>query len=98
MNARRELAIGLSYTSEKHPCQGALEASHNGRRGRKRSDPIAQLQAFVEAQPIGRLASPEEIAAAALFLASGEASLVTGVAFAVDGGTNSPHLVTSSAQ
>jgi NAD(P)-dependent dehydrogenase (short-subunit alcohol dehydrogenase family) len=44
------------------------------------------LQAFMEAQPIGRLGSPDEIAAAALFLASDEASFVTGVAFPVDGG------------
>jgi NAD(P)-dependent dehydrogenase (short-subunit alcohol dehydrogenase family) len=45
-----------------------------------------ELQAFVDAQPIGRLASPHEIAAAAVFLASDEASFVTGVAFPVDGG------------
>jgi NAD(P)-dependent dehydrogenase (short-subunit alcohol dehydrogenase family) len=44
------------------------------------------LQAFMEAQPIGRLGNPEEIAAAALFLVSDEASFVTGVAFPVDGG------------
>jgi meso-butanediol dehydrogenase/(S,S)-butanediol dehydrogenase/diacetyl reductase len=44
------------------------------------------LQAFAEAQPIGRLGTPQEIAAAALFLASDEASFVTGVAFPVDGG------------
>jgi NAD(P)-dependent dehydrogenase (short-subunit alcohol dehydrogenase family) len=44
------------------------------------------LVAFMEAQPIGRLGSPDEIAAAALFLASDEASFVTGVAFPVDGG------------
>jgi NAD(P)-dependent dehydrogenase (short-subunit alcohol dehydrogenase family) len=50
------------------------------------SRPPDQFQAFIEAQPIGRLAAPEEIAAAALFLASEEASFVTGVALPVDGG------------
>jgi NAD(P)-dependent dehydrogenase (short-subunit alcohol dehydrogenase family) len=33
-----------------------------------------------------RLATPEEIAAAALFLASDESTFVTGTAFAVDAG------------
>jgi NAD(P)-dependent dehydrogenase (short-subunit alcohol dehydrogenase family) len=35
---------------------------------------------------MGRLARPEEIAHAALFLASDEASFVTGVCLPVDGG------------
>jgi NAD(P)-dependent dehydrogenase (short-subunit alcohol dehydrogenase family) len=37
--------------------------------------------------PLGRLARPEDVAAAALFLASDEASFITGVALPVDGGT-----------
>jgi NAD(P)-dependent dehydrogenase (short-subunit alcohol dehydrogenase family) len=37
-------------------------------------------------QPIGRMAQPEEIAAAALYLCSDEAAFVTGTDYAVDGG------------
>lgn len=45
-----------------------------------------QLEAFIESLPIKRLASPEEIAQAVLFLASDESAFITGVAFPVDGG------------
>ena len=40
-----------------------------------------------EEQPIGRIGKPEEVARAVLFLASDEASFVTGAALCVDGGT-----------
>jgi 2-keto-3-deoxy-L-fuconate dehydrogenase len=40
-----------------------------------------------KAQPIGRMATTEEIAYAALFLASSEASFITGIGLPVDGGT-----------
>jgi 2-keto-3-deoxy-L-fuconate dehydrogenase len=38
------------------------------------------------AQPIGRMAEPEEVASLALFLCSDEASFITGVDYPLDGG------------
>jgi len=45
-----------------------------------------QLSAFAATFPMGRLGRPEELAHAILFLASDEASFVTGAILAVDGG------------
>jgi NAD(P)-dependent dehydrogenase (short-subunit alcohol dehydrogenase family) len=42
--------------------------------------------AFAAATPMGRLGRPEELAAAALFLASDDSSYVTGIDLQVDGG------------
>jgi len=43
-------------------------------------------QAFIDRQPMARLGTAEEVAALALFLASDEASYITGQAHLVDGG------------
>ncbi|SKA99702.1 NAD(P)-dependent dehydrogenase, short-chain alcohol dehydrogenase family [Prosthecobacter debontii] len=44
------------------------------------------FQKLSEAQPIGRMASPDEIAALALYLCSDEAGFITGSAYPIDGG------------
>ena len=44
------------------------------------------LEALAASHPIGRLGRPEELAKAVLFLASDDASFVTGSAMYVDGG------------
>jgi len=49
-------------------------------------NPVAERKAMEERQPIGRMGTPEEIANAALFIASDEASFVTGSNFIIDGG------------
>lgn len=41
---------------------------------------------WAEKHPLGRIAQPEEVAKAILFLASDDASFITGTALAVDGG------------
>lgn len=41
---------------------------------------------FEDKHPLGRIASPDEIASAVLFLASHEAAFITGAALPVHGG------------
>jgi len=55
------------------------------------ADPVRKARRLVHL-PMGRLAEPEEIAAAALYLASDESSYVNGTAFLVDGGTTGAYV------
>jgi NAD(P)-dependent dehydrogenase (short-subunit alcohol dehydrogenase family) len=58
---------------------------HEGNRARHDADPEADSR-DAAVFPIGRAGTPEDVANAALFLASDEASFVTGSELAVDGG------------
>ncbi|HEY6732101.1 MAG TPA: SDR family oxidoreductase [Solirubrobacterales bacterium] len=63
---------------------GLLDQSHALSGASSREQALAEAGAK---RPIGRLAQPEEIAAAIVFLCSGRASYVAGAAWSVDGGT-----------
>ncbi|HVT68369.1 MAG TPA: SDR family NAD(P)-dependent oxidoreductase [Trebonia sp.] len=58
-------------------------------RARGGGDVAAGLALTVTKYPIGRLGTPEEIAAVALFLASDDAAFITGSVIAADGGMTS---------
>lgn len=49
-------------------------------------DPVAARREMIERYPLRRLAEPEDIANAAVFLASAEASWITGTDIVIDGG------------
>jgi 2-keto-3-deoxy-L-fuconate dehydrogenase len=72
-------------------CPGTIESPSLEGRIRERSQTtgksVAEVErAFVERQPMGRLGRPQEVAALAVFLASDEASYISGQAHLVDGG------------
>jgi len=50
------------------------------------SDPLAARTAAAALHPLGRLGAPTDIADAMVFLASAQASWITGTALVVDGG------------
>lgn len=72
-------------------CPGTVESP--SLRGRiaalaeaRNADPAEIEAEFIARQPMGRLGTPEEIAALALYLASDESRFTTGVAHVIDGG------------
>jgi NAD(P)-dependent dehydrogenase (short-subunit alcohol dehydrogenase family) len=50
------------------------------------ADPEAEMRSYLSLQPMKRFGTPKEIANTVLFLASDEASFVTGENFVADGG------------
>lgn len=67
-------------------CPGRVETPFVKARLREYPDPEAAYRQMSSSQRIGRMGTPEEIAAAVLYLASDEAAFVTGTALIIDGG------------
>jgi NAD(P)-dependent dehydrogenase (short-subunit alcohol dehydrogenase family) len=67
-------------------CPGWVSAGFTDVALKLAPDPNVLLEAAKNAHVLGRIATPEEVANAALFLASDEASFMTGSALYVDGG------------
>ena len=84
VNATRDMAIGLARSNIRVnavcPAFTVTEMTRGTRENSEIYDKIVDLH------PIGRFAQPIEIARAILFLASDEASFVTGACLVIDGG------------
>lgn len=67
-------------------CPGRVETPFVTNWIKQYSDPEAAYRMACDTQAVGRMARPDEIACAALYLASDESSFMTGSEFKIDGG------------
>lgn len=67
-------------------CPGTVETPSLEDRLQAYEDPAAARRDFVARQPMGRLGTPEEIAALCVYLASDESAFMTGTTQIIDGG------------
>jgi len=67
-------------------CPGTIESPSLEERIAAAEDPEAARRDFIARQPMGRLGTPEEIAAMVVYLASDESAYTTGSVMVVDGG------------
>lgn len=67
-------------------CPGTVDSPWVGRLLAAADDPEQARAGLVARQPMGRLGTPTEVAAAALYLASDAATFITGTELVIDGG------------
>lgn len=67
-------------------CPGTVDSPWVGRLMEGTEDPEATRAALIARQPLGRLGQPAEIARAVVYLASDDASFITGSELVIDGG------------
>jgi NAD(P)-dependent dehydrogenase (short-subunit alcohol dehydrogenase family) len=93
VNMSRAMAVELAPRVRVNcVCPGYVDTDMVRRDGiDKADDPAAEEQALIDFAPLKRIATPEEIAAVILFLASHEARFMTGAAVPIDGGATAGH-------
>lgn len=67
-------------------CPGRVETPFVKQRLAEYPDPRKAYEEMASTQALGRMGTPDEIAAAVLYLASDEAAFITGTALEIDGG------------
>ena len=84
----RQLAVDYSQGGVRVNaiCPGFIDTPQLQYYVAEQDDPDAALAEVAALHPIGRVGEPDEVAAAAVFLASDEASFITGASLVVDGG------------
>ncbi len=67
-------------------CPGAIETPGNVAIWREHADPAAERRRWEDIHPMKKIGTPDDVAAAAAFLASREAGFITGESLVIDGG------------
>jgi 2-keto-3-deoxy-L-fuconate dehydrogenase len=85
-------SVALDYAADKVRANalapGAIDTPFLQRSFKRAVDPAAARQRSIDRHPMGRFGTVEEVAKAALFLASDESSFTTGSVLMVEGGWN----------
>ena len=67
-------------------CPGVIDTSMNVRNAERMADPSLAEEGWRRVTPLGRMGTPDEVAATVLYLASSMSSFTTGVGLLIDGG------------
>ncbi|HVK21890.1 MAG TPA: SDR family oxidoreductase [Actinokineospora sp.] len=84
----RQVAVQYAGTGVRANCvcPGTVDSPWVARLLDAAEDPVLARAGLVARQPMGRLGTPQEVAAAALYLASDDAAFMTGTELVIDGG------------